>query len=118
METYDGYECYVLGCQDAGIEPLEEWRFLVLQREFVRRATEPDWEQAHSPISAFVLDQLVSLMAQGTKIAAARTDGEEPGAAAAGVREPRVPREPVLAGSAARSLPTGDSAPDISFWRT
>ena len=117
METYDAYECYVLGCQDAGLEPLEEWRFLVLQREFVRRATEPDWEHTPSPISAFALDQLVSLMAQGTKIAAARSDGEEPGAAAAGVREPRIPREPVLSASAARSLPSADS-PDTSFWRT
>lgn len=117
MDTYDSYECYVLGCRGAGLEPLEKWRFLVLLREFMRRCTESNWEQTSSPIPAFVLDQLELLVAQGTKIAAANADGAEPGAAAAGVHEPRVPREPVLSASAARSLPSADAA-DTSFWRT
>ena len=116
MEQTD-YECYLLGCRSAGIEPLEGWRFQVLQAEYLRQAAEP--EQPPSPISAFVLEQLAALTAQGYKIAAGQSaDGEEPGAAAAGVREPRVPpREPALSASAARSLPSADG-PDTSFWRT
>ncbi len=115
MEHTD-YKCYLLGCRSAGIEPLEEWRFRMLQAEYLRRASEP--EQSPSPISAFVLEQLATLVAEGYKIAAGGSaDGEEPGAAAAGVREPRVPREPVLTASAARSLPSADG-PDTSFWRT
>ena len=116
MEDRTDYECYLLGCRSAGIEPLEGWRFQVLQEEYLRRATE--LEQSPSPISDFVLEQLATVLAEGYKIAAGnRGDGEEPGAAAAGVREPRVPRQPVLSASAARSLPTAD-APDTSFWRT
>ena len=116
MEDQTDYKCYLLGCRSAGIEPLEEWRFQVLQAEYLRWAAEP--EQSPSPISAFVLEQLAALTAQGYKIAAGKSaDGEEPGAAAAGVREPRIPREPVLSASAARSLPSSDS-PDTSFWRT
>lgn len=116
MEDQTDYKCYLLGCRSAGIEPLEEWRFYVLQAEYLRRAAEP--EQSPSPISDFVLEQLATVLAEGYKIAAGnRGDGEEPGAAAAGVREPRVPREPVLSGSAARPLPSANS-PDTSFWRT
>ena len=117
MET--DYKCYLLGCQSAGIDPLEEWRFRLLQQEYLRRAAEPDQRPEALDIPAFVLEQLASLVAEGYKIAAGggSAEGEEPGAAAAGVRESRVPCEPVLAGSAARSLPSPDS-PDTSFWRT
>lgn len=115
MEHTD-YECYLLGCESAGIEPLEEWRFRMLQFEILRRANAPE-QAGQSPISAFVLEQLALLVAGGYKIAAGgNADGEEPGAAA-GDREPRVPLEPVLAASAARSLPSSDS-PDTSSWRT
>ena len=117
LDNHTDYECYLLGCRSAGIEPLEEWRFRMLQCEYLRRAAEPEQSSA-SPISAFVLEQLATLLAEGYKIAAGGSkDSDEPGAAAAGVREPRVPREPVLSGSAARSLPSAESA-DTSFWRT
>lgn len=112
MET--DYECYLLGCESAGIEPLKEWRFRVLQAEFLRRAEVSEWSSP-SPISEFVLEQLASLMAEGCKIkAVGSADGEEPGAAAAGVREPRVS---VLSASTACSLPSPNT-PDSSFWRT
>ena len=117
MDNHTDYECYLLGCRNAGIEPLEEWRFRMLQAEYLRRAAEPE-QPSPSPISEFVLEQLATLMAEGYKIAAGgNKDGDEPGAASAGVREPRVPREPVLSGAAARSLPSANS-PDTSFWRT
>ena len=112
------YKCYVLGCRDEGEEPLEEWRFRLLQEELGRRANNPELRAGHSPVPQFVLEQLALRVAEGCKIAAGgNADGEEPGAAACGVREPRVPSEPVLVGSAARSLPAAD-APDQSFWRT
>jgi len=112
------YKCYVLGCRNEGEEPLEEWRFRLLQEEYLRRANNSKLWAGRSPVPQFVLEQLALRMAEGYKIAAGGTaEGEDPGAAARGVREPRVPLEPVLAGSAARSLPQSD-APDQSFWRT
>ncbi len=118
MDNYADYMCYLLGCRSAGVTPLEEWRFRVLQEEALRCDAEPWREQGRSSISAFVLEQLASHLAEGYRIAAGGSaEGDEPGAAACGVREPRVPREPVLVGSAARSLPSMD-APDQSFWRT
>ena len=124
MDNYADYVCYLLGCQDAGIEPLEEWHFHLLQQEGRRRAAEISAEATPPAVPPFVLEQLARLVAEGYKIAASsggetgRSDsGEEPGSAACGVREPRRPLEPVLAGSAARSWPTADP-PDQSFWRT
>ena len=118
MEDHTDYKCYLLGCRSAGIEPLEEWRFRMLQSEYLRQASSHDLWERRSPVPEFVLERLASLVAEGYKIAAGGSaDGDEPGAAAAGVREPRVPREPVLSASAARSLPSADS-PDTSFWRT
>ncbi|MGI4788073.1 MAG: hypothetical protein ACRYFS_04405 [Janthinobacterium lividum] len=116
MENNTDYECYLLGCRSAAMEPHEEWRFRLLQEEFLRRAAAP--EQQDYSIPSYVLEHLVSLIAQGYKIAAggSTAEGDEPGAAACGVREPRVPPEPVLVGSAARSMPTLN-APDESFWR-
>ena len=118
MENHTDYECYLLGCRSAGIEPLEEWRFrLLLDRERHQASAHEMWER-HSPVPEFVLERLASLVAEGRRIAAGDgADGEEPGAAAAGVREPRVPLEPVLTASAARPLPPADG-PDTSFWRT
>lgn len=111
------YECYLLGCRSAGLEPLEHWRFRLLQDEYLRQAADSEQEAGHSRIPAFALEQLAAMVAEGYKIAAGDSpEGEEPGAAACGVREPRVPLEPVLAGCAARPLPTPD-APDESFWR-
>ena len=119
MEDQTDYKCYLLGCKSAGVEPLEKWHFQLLQEEYLRWTAEPDGKPERAPIPPFVLEQLASLVAEGYRIAAGGSaDSEEPGAAAAGVREPRVPLEPVLAGSAARSLPIGGSAPDTSFWRT
>jgi len=112
------YKCYVLGCRNEGEEPLEEWRFRLLQEEYLRRANNSELWAGRSPIPQFVLEQLALRVAEGYKIAAGDAgSGEEPGAAACGVWEPRTPLEPVLAGSAARSLPQSD-APDLSFWRT
>ena len=117
MQDQTDYECYLLGCESAEVEPLEEWRFRVVQKEYLRRPDISAWSSP-SPISEFVLEQLARLVAEGCKIkAGGNGNSEEPGAAASGVREPRVPREPVLAGSAARSLPSPDT-PDSSFWRT
>jgi hypothetical protein len=115
VETKTDYECYLLGCRSAGLEPLEEWRFRVLQEEYLRRAAEPEQGAERSGIPPFVLEQLAALVAEGYKIAAA-SGGDEPGAAACGVREPRVPLAPRLVGAAACLLPTSD-APDLSFWR-
>ena len=119
MGAYTDYICYQFGCQSAGIKPLEEWRFRLLQEEYLRRASELEQTLAQSAIPSLVLEQLALLVAEGYKIAAGgeNTDGEEPGVAASGVREPCVPREPVLVGSAARSLPSPNT-PDSSFWRT
>ena len=119
MGDYTDYKCYLLGCKSAGIEPLVEWRFRLLQEEYLRRAAASELAPDSPAIPAFALQQLASLVAEGYKIVAGgkNEDGEEPGAAAAGVREPRIPREPVLAGSAARPLPSPNT-PDSSFWRT
>ncbi len=117
MEDQTDYQCYLLGCRSAGVEPLEEWRFQMLQSEYLRQASSPELWERRSPVPEFVLERLASLVAEGYKIAAGgHADGDEPGAAAAGVREPRVPLEPVLTGSAACALPSAD-APDYAFWR-
>lgn len=111
------YECYLLGCRSAGLEPLEEWRFRVLQEHYLRHAVEAQQEPGDVGVSTFVLERLAALVAEGYKIAAGGgAEGDEPGAAACGVREPRVPLEPVPVGCAARPLPT-PYAPDQSFWR-
>ena len=89
----------------------------MLQEEYLRHAAGAEQDAGHSRFPPFVLEQLAALVAEGYKIAAGgNAEGDEPGAAACGVREPRVPLEPVLVGCAARSLPTPD-APDESFWR-
>jgi len=112
------YECYLLGCRSAGLDPVEEWRFRVLQEASLHRTAERGQAAQGDPVPLFVLEQLAMLVAEGYKIAAGSgTEGDEPGAAACGVREPRRPLEPVLVGCAARALPTAD-APDESFWRT
>lgn len=118
MENDTDYECYLLGCQSAGLAPLKKWRFQLLQKQYLRWTSELERKPEQDAIPPFVLEQLALLVAEGYRIAAgSRDEGEEPGTAACGVREPRVPLEPVLAGSAARSLPYAD-APDLSFWRT
>lgn len=111
------YEWYLLGCRSAGLEPLEPWRFRLLQDDYLRHATEVEQESGRNAVPPFVLERLAALIAEGARIAAGDgAEGDEPGAAACGVREPRVPREPLLVGCAARPLPTLD-APDQSFWR-
>ena len=110
---YD-YECYLLGCRSAGEEPVGMWRFRTLQEAYLRQVAEAQQASRGDQVPPFVLERLV---AEGYRIAAGgKAEGDEPGAAACGVREPRVPLEPVLVGCAARSLPTPD-APDESFWR-
>ena len=116
MDNND-YKCYLLGCRSAGVEPMELWRFQVLQEAFLRHAAGAQQDPQGDQIPSFVLERLAALVAEGYKIAAGGSaEGDEPGAAACGVREPRVPLEPVLVGYAARPLPTAD-APDQSFWR-
>ncbi len=111
------YECYLLGCRSAGVEPVGLWRFRLLQEAYLRHAAEVEQEPQDDQVPLFVLERLATLVAEGYKIAAGGgAKGDEPGAAACGVREPRVPPEPVLVGCAARPLPTPD-APDESFWR-
>ena len=118
MEDQTDYKCYLLGCRSVGIEPLEEWRFRMLQAEYLRQTSSHELWERRSPVPEFVLERLASLVAEGYRIAAGDSaNGEEPGAAAAGVREPRVALAPILAGAAARSLPSLE-APDQSFWRT
>ena len=63
VDNHTDYECYLLGCRSAGIEPLEEWRFRMLQAEYLRRAAEPEQPSA-SPISGFVLEQLATAMSR------------------------------------------------------
>lgn len=112
------YECYLLGCRSAGVEPMERERFRLLQEASLRHAAGAEPDRHGDPVPPFILERLATLVAEGYKIAAGGSaEGDEPGAAASGVREPRVPLEPVLAGCAARPLPTAD-APDQSFWRT
>ncbi len=112
------YNCYLLGCRSAGLEPIEEWRFRVLQEDYLRHAAGAEQDTRGDLVPPFVLERLAALVAEGYKIAAGGSaEGDEPGAAACGVREPRVPLEPILVGCAARPLPTPD-APDESFWRT
>ena len=112
------YEYYLLGCRSAGMEPVEAWRFRLLQEAYLRHAAEAEQDPRNAHVPLFVLDGLAARVAEGYKIAAGGgAEGDEPGAAACGVREPRVPLEPVLVGCAARPLPTPD-APDQSFWRT
>ena len=111
------YKCYLLGCRSAGVEPMEAWRFRLLQEAFLRHAAEAEQNSHGDQVPPFVLERLAALVAEGYKIAAGgNTEGDEPGAAACGVREPRVPWEPILVGCAARPLPSPD-APDESFWR-
>ena len=122
--TDDDYKCYLLGCRSAGVEPMEEslfrvlqqWRFQLQQEEPSRDVAEADQEPNRPRVPPFVLERLAVLMAEGYKIAAGGAEDDEPGAAACGVREPRVPLEPVLVGCAARALPMPD-APDEAFWR-
>ena len=117
METNTDYECYLLGCRSAGQQPMESWRFQLLQAAFLRHAAEEQQEPNRAHIPDSVLERLAALVAEGYRIAAGgNAEGEEPGTAACGVREPRVPLEPVLTGCAARSLPT-QADPDQSFWR-
>ena len=108
------YEHYLLGCRSAGEEPVGLWRFRTLQEAYLRQVAEAQQSSRGDQVPQFVLERLV---AEGYRIAAGgNAEGDEPGTAACGVREPRVPREPVLVGCAARPLPTAD-APDQSFWR-
>ena len=116
-DTDKDYECYLLGCRSAGIEPVGQWRFKLLQEVYLRHAAEVGQDARGDEIPELVLKQLATLVAEGYKIAARGGAGDdEPGAAACGVREPRTPLEPVLVGCAARALPTPD-APDEAFWR-
>jgi hypothetical protein len=111
------YECYLLGCRSAGVEPMEEWRFQVLQEAYLRHAAGAEQNPHDASVPPFVLERLAALVAEGYKIVSGgNAEGDEPGAAACGVREPRVPLEPVLVGCVARPLPIAD-APDESFWR-
>jgi hypothetical protein len=117
VDTNTDYNCYLLGCRSAGLKPMEWWRFQLLQEAFLRRAAEEKQEPDRVRVPEVVLERLAALVAEGYRIAAGNSEAEEePGAAACGVREPRVPLGPVLTGCAARSLPTRD-APDLSFWR-
>ena len=114
------YEHYLAGCRSEGVTPLSEWRFRLLYTGHLRRQgqalAEPDPRRA--PASSPALEHIADLVRLGQKIEAkVRREGDEPGAAASGVREPRVPLEPLLCGCAARPLPTPDD-PDQSFWRT
>jgi hypothetical protein len=117
VETDTDYECYLLGCRSAGLEPMELWRFRLLQEAFLRYSVEKEQKPGYIRISNFVLERLAALVAEGYRIAAGGSaEGEGPGAAACGVREPRVPLEPVLTGCATCPLPLPDP-PDLSFWR-
>ena len=110
------YEHYRAGCRSESLAPFSAWRFHLLyggyQRTRLRMEPDPHTRPASSP----ALERHAGLVRLGREIAAtARPD--EPGTVTSGVREPRVPFEPVLSGCAARPLPAPD-APDQSFWRT
>jgi len=111
------YEYYLLGCRSAGVEPMEESQFRLVQSAFLYPAAGTAQDLHDDLIPPSVLERLAAMVAEGQRIAAGGgAEGDEPGAAACGVREPRVPLEPVLVGCAARPLPIAD-APDESFWR-
>ena len=112
------YEHYVAGCRSEGVAPLSAWRFRLLYSGHQRLQDLMERDPHRAPISSAALQRIADLVRRGQEIAATvRPDEDEPGTAASGVREPRVPFEPILTGCAARPLPTPD-APDQSFWRT
>lgn len=50
------YECYLLGCWSAGREPVGQWRFHLLQEEYLRCAAEAEPRDVQVPL--FVLEGL------------------------------------------------------------
>ncbi len=123
------YDYYLMGCREAGVPPVSAWRFNLaytkyrrhVGREFEdllahdvkkRQRVLARWQRLHG---------LADLVRRGQDIAdrARRygVDEDEPGAAGAGVREPLPPRVPVLAGCAARPLPSDDSLSNMPSWR-
>ena len=117
------YDYYLIGCRERRIRPLNRWRFLIGYAKYQRGLMQtladilPLDPRKRTRAAArwqrlFSLGLLVRLgqnIADRAKRYSA-DDEDEPGAAGAGMREPRTPREPVLTGSAARPLPGADSA--------
>jgi hypothetical protein len=127
MKTH--YEHYLLGCRGAGLKQISFWRFQLAygkyQREF-RQMMDLQWDslspkaQHRLVIESRWLIGLANLVRAGERLAqmAARDNPEdEPGTAGAGDREPRMPLTPVLAGCAARALPTDDGLKEQYGWR-
>ena len=128
MQTH--YDYYLLGCRQAGVRPLSFWRFHVAyakyQRDF-RRALDRRVDLLTTKRRERIVDRwtwlvrLAELVESGREIAerAARIrgDDDEPGTAGAGMREPRVPRTPVLVGCAAHAMPKDDVRRQNDEWR-
>lgn len=123
------YQYYVLGCHDAGLLPVSAWRFAIAYGKYLRdRGSETrdmlghDVRHRSRLLARWQrLQFLADLVRRGQDVAdrARRfgSDEDEPGAAGAGVREPVPPRVPVLAGCAARPLPSEDPLKGNEWWR-
>lgn len=123
------YQYYVLGCHDADLLPVSAWRFNIAYGKYLRGMGREmqdilSRDARHRPriLARWQrLQFLADLVRRGQDIAdrARRYSGddEEPGAAGAGVREPLPPRVPVLAGTAARPLPSDDPMKGVEWWR-
>lgn len=123
------YQYYVLGCHDAGLLPVSAWRFNIAYGKYLQdRGNEMQdilsrsLQQRPRILARWQrLQFLADLVRRGQDIADRvrryGSDDEEPGAAGAGVREPLPPRVPVLAGYAARPLPTDDPLKGSDWWR-
>ena len=63
------YECYLLGCWSAGIEPDRLRRFRLQYEAYLRRTAEAGQDLRGHSIPEIVLEQLAMLVAEGYKIA-------------------------------------------------
>jgi len=123
------YDYYRLGCRDAGVPPVSAWRFNIAYAKYRRHVGREfedilayDVRKRQRILARWQrLQTLADLVRRGQDIAdrARRYGGgeDEPGTAGAGVREPLPPRVPVLAGCAARPMPSEDALKDTAPWR-
>lgn len=125
------YDFYLIGCREWGVKPISLWRFNAAYGKYRRGLSQdlgasfPDLapERRQRIIGRWQhLQLLADLVSHGREVheRARRhgTDEDSPGAAGAGMREPRPPQVPVLTGCAARPLPNPeDPLKGQAWWR-
>jgi hypothetical protein len=123
------YDYYLIGCREMGVTPIRRWRFDLAYAKY-RRARMQDLE-ARLPLNPRKRQRVVArwsrlrmlgdLVRQGRDIADrvkhSNPGEDEPGAAGAGMREPIPPRQPVLVGCGALSIPQDNDPHDNVWWR-